>query len=247
MSWRSECQTEQYFSRDSAMARSTLSGATSPVHLEAQVDAHEAMRIFRRALRAQVRAQPPQRLPSALQDVHHVHGHAAGEGQGEGLNRRRPGRAVASRRPPAPGPRGRGSGGRRPRSARLSIGGLPSANLALHRHQPLDPLLQRRVRAEEAAEGPSRERVHDEEVRGGGLHVVQRDALGRAPGACASALRQPVRVADEARARSRPRRTRASGSPPSGSAWRRWVRGSCTTRAASGLPPSSSAAPAPRS
>ena len=31
MSWRRECQTEQYVSRERAMARSTLSGATAPV------------------------------------------------------------------------------------------------------------------------------------------------------------------------------------------------------------------------
>src|SRR5258706_2859186 len=47
-----------------------------------------------------------------------------------------------------------------------STGGLPSAKLALHGHEAGDPLLQRRVRAEEPAEGLARERVHDEQVRG---------------------------------------------------------------------------------
>src|SRR6185503_16963283 len=50
-----------------------------------------------------------------------------------------------------------------------STGGLLSANLALHRHEAGDPLLQRGMRAEQAAEGLARERVHDEHVRGGRL------------------------------------------------------------------------------
>src|SRR6185436_12993015 len=88
---------------------------------------------------------------------------------------------------------------RRPPSqvSSTTTGGLPSAKLALHGHEPGDPLLQRRVRAEEAAEGLAGERVHDEHVRGGGLDIVQGDPLG-----CALELgqrsRQPVWVADEA-------------------------------------------------
>jgi len=52
------------------------------------------MRILRRPLPAQARAQPAERLPAALQDVDDVHGHAAGQGQGQGLDGRRAGRPV---------------------------------------------------------------------------------------------------------------------------------------------------------
>ena len=44
MSWRSECHTEQYLSRDSWMARSTACAGTLPVNAKCNVKLHEVPR-----------------------------------------------------------------------------------------------------------------------------------------------------------------------------------------------------------
>ena len=51
-----------------------------------QADAEQALRVFRAALRLEVRVEGPQGEPALREDVDHVDGHAAGEGEGQGLD-----------------------------------------------------------------------------------------------------------------------------------------------------------------
>ena len=86
MSWRIECQTEQYFSRDNAIARSMASSGTLAFDCEMQRHRKDAMRIFVRALRLEVRAQ--RAIPAApfREDVRQIHRHAPGERESQRLH-----------------------------------------------------------------------------------------------------------------------------------------------------------------
>ena len=86
MSWRMECQTEQYFSRDNAIARSMLSSVHVAFDCEMQRHRKDAMRIFVRALRLEVRAQRAIRAAPFREDVRQIHRHAPCERESQRLH-----------------------------------------------------------------------------------------------------------------------------------------------------------------
>src|SRR4029453_12733162 len=193
---RSECQTEQYFSRDSAMARSTLSGAISPDTSNrrstrtSRCGSSGARSARKRARRPRRGWRPFSRMWTTSTDMHPARARArACTGEGPAV----PSESTTTGAWPA-WPRKRRSPSQ---VSSTSTGGLSSANLALHGHEARDALLQRRMRAEEAAEGLAREGVHDEQVRGGRLDVVHGHALGGVL-ELGQRARQPVGLADEA-------------------------------------------------
>ena len=87
MSWRSECQTEQYRSRDSAIARSTAAAGTSPRSLKLQLRTHHTRRRLLCPLGNDARGEPGQRVPAFSHDIDDVGGHAASQSEHQHLHR----------------------------------------------------------------------------------------------------------------------------------------------------------------
>ena len=100
MSVRSECQTEQYLSCDSAIARSTASTGTAPSTSKRSSTAVTRRGIGGRAVRGQVGAQGAQRMASAREDERDVRAHARRECEAQRLHRRDRGPSVAVERDP---------------------------------------------------------------------------------------------------------------------------------------------------
>ena len=98
MSWLRECQTEQYFSRDNAMARSTASAGTAPSRSNREIDLHEPMRFLLSTVGGQVRAKAANVVTPFRQDEDDVGRHAAGQRKGQRLHGGRSGGTVAVNR-----------------------------------------------------------------------------------------------------------------------------------------------------
>ena len=88
MSSRSECQTEQYLSRDSAIARWTTAFRHLTVHVEVQRGLRDAVWNVGPSFRDDGRAESRQRVASLPDDVDDIHGHAGAEADDKHLNGR---------------------------------------------------------------------------------------------------------------------------------------------------------------
>ena len=90
MSCRIECQTEQYFSRDSWMARADRLIGNAAGDREVKRDVAESPRLLGHPLSGQIGAQSAEIVASFAQHMDNVHRHAAGEREGQSLHRGRP-------------------------------------------------------------------------------------------------------------------------------------------------------------
>ena len=87
MSWRSECQTEQYFVTREGDRPLDGVGRNVAVHREMQQHAQQAPWRIRGPLAGQRRVKPRQRMSSLAEDVDDVSRHAPKEGHPEQLHR----------------------------------------------------------------------------------------------------------------------------------------------------------------
>ncbi len=87
MSFRKECHTEQYFSCDSAMARSTASAGTSPVMVKCSVIRVKYFGSSPRRSPDEVSLEVLQRVPALGEDLDEINTHAGGKASRQGLHR----------------------------------------------------------------------------------------------------------------------------------------------------------------
>ena len=95
MSWRIECQTEQYLVAGQLNRALDRLGRHVAGDGVVKRDSRESAGLGRHPLAFEVGPQAAQVMTAFAKDVHDVHRHAAGQRERQGLHRRRPGRRSA--------------------------------------------------------------------------------------------------------------------------------------------------------